>query len=103
MRRPGAGVVSQHSIHNTQQLLITLQNYSELNSQPSPSILKTVARIHSKELSIASPAIYIDESINSVECKEIIEDDDKEDRKLILFIRRLFGDMKMLGNSMVFN
>ena len=103
MRRPGAGVVSQHSLHNTQQMLITLQNYSELNSQPSPSILKTVARIHSKELSIASPAIYIDESINSVECKEIIEDDDKEDRKLILFIRRLFGDMKMLGNSMVFN
>ena len=49
-----------------------------------------MARIHSKELSIASPAIYIDESINSVECKEIIEDDDKEDRKLILFIRRLW-------------
>ena len=84
-------MVSQHSLHNTQQMLITLQNYSELNSQPSPSILKTVARIHSKELSIASPAIfYIDESINSVECKEIIEDDDKEDRKLILFIRRLW-------------
>ena len=91
VRRQGAGVVSQHSLHNTQnKCWITLQNYSELNSQPSPSILKTVARIHSKELSIASPAIYIDESINSVECKEIIEDDDKEDRKLILFIRRLW-------------
>ena len=83
-------MVSQHSLHNRQQMLITLQNYSELNSQPSPSILKTVARIHSKELSMTSPAIYIDESINSVECKEIIEDDDKEDRKLILFIRRLW-------------
>ena len=92
VRRPGAGVVSLDSLHNTQnKCWITLQNYSELNSQPSPSILKTVARIHSKELSIASPAIfYIDESINSVECKEIIEDDDKEDRKLILFIRRLW-------------
>ena len=86
-------MVSLDSLHNTQnKCWITLQNYSELNSQPSPSILKTVTRIHSNELSIASPAIYIDidESINSVECKEIIEDDDKEDRKLILFIRRLW-------------